>query len=1134
VYFSDKWADVNSGAPAADRGSTGDTASYFVSSLVKGLTYYWRIDTASEATTYRGNIWNFTTKPVTAYYPSPDTGASNAAVDPLLSWQAGSGAVQGHVVIFGDSFNQVNSALTGTTGTSPPYRKYITDVTDTNCTPIETGHPALDVSTTYYWRVDEVESLSNIHQGTVWSFTTVPVPGLGSILCELYTGIPGGAVSDLTSNANYPDNPDITEYLPAFEAPGRGLHEYGSRVHGWLYIRKSGDYTFWIASGEQSQLWLSTDNTPENVSIIAYVDALESRDGWTDPRQWDKYPEIQKSAPIYLEAGNLYYIMVLHKKGWGYDSLAVAWEGPDQPNPPVNGEAGAIIPGTSLIPFERETSYNSDPANGATDVKRESTLSWTPGPYAVTHNIYFGTDFNSVSDVNTTNLPSYPDVTFTNVDVNYYKPGFLDYKTTYYWRVDDVNDVNIWKGSVWSFTVGDYLTVDDFEDYNDFTPYKIFQTWKDGFGTSDPEYHGNGTGSAVGSDAPPWAEQVIVNNGRRSMPVHYDNSGTGTNTFGEPTTLLYSEIFRQWDEPQDWTREDVKSLALWFRGYPATKGSYTLNTGTFTVKADGADIWDTADAFHFVYQQLTADFVYIEAKVVSITNTAADAKAGVMIRDSLDADSTNAFMCLRRDGSWSFQARTEYKDSTLDATSDANTITLPYWVRLLRESNAFTASYSSDGINWDIVPTQDENSEFPNPQGVPMTGPVYIGLAYTSSITGTLGRAVFSNVSINGVPFQPTGSRDVPSNDAALLYIAVEDSSNNIKVINHPDNPNAVQLDEWTEWPIDLAEISGANVDLKNIKKMYIGVGDRDNPVTGGFGKLYIDDIRLHIPRCVSEQAKPAGDFDDNCVVDYLDLQIMTDNWLISEYDVTPIAPIDANLMAYYAFENNLLDGSGNGNNGDPCGAPTYVAGKIGKAIQLNGGDGVVTGKSLLNDLSEFTLASWVSAGNTDASRVALFGQNDCIEFGFDSGDIHVWTSGGGEIRTGWERPELTWHHIAVVGDGEGLAIYVDGQSVVTGGSAISEDSYGSSTYGFNIGTGVFDATGNWLNGQVDEVRVYSRALSQDEIAWLAGKTAPFTQPLYQLLTPQDTAIDMDSDGKINLKDYALLVDIWLEEQLWP
>jgi hypothetical protein len=104
----------------------------------------------------------------------------------------------------------------------------------------------------------------------------------------------------------------------------------------------------------------------------------------------------------------------------------------------------------------------------------------------------------------------------------------------------------------------------------------------------------------------------------------------------------------------------------------------------------------------------------------------------------------------------------------------------------------------------------------------------------------------------------------------------------------------------------------------------------------------------------------------NDCVVDYLDLDIMTNNWLVSGDDVTPVAPSDVNLVAYYAFENNLLDGSGNGNNDDPYGAPVYVPGQIGSASELDRvEDYVDCGNAAIFDITDqITLSLWVKTND--------------------------------------------------------------------------------------------------------------------------------------------------------------------------
>jgi hypothetical protein len=76
------------------------------------------------------------------------------------------------------------------------------------------------------------------------------------------------------------------------------------------------------------------------------------------------------------------------------------------------------------------------------------------------------------------------------------------------------------------------------------------------------------------------------------------------------------------------------------------------------------------------------------------------------------------------------------------------------------------------------------------------------------------------------------------------LYAAIEDTSAQIAVVKHPDT-DAVQATEWQKWHISLADLQTDGVDVTQVKKMYLGVGDRDSPQPGGTGKMYIDDIRV-------------------------------------------------------------------------------------------------------------------------------------------------------------------------------------------------------------------------------------------------------------------------------------------------
>jgi len=201
-------------------------------------------------------------------------------------------------------------------------------------------------------------------------------------------------------------------------------------------------------------------------------------------------------------------------------------------------------------------------------------LSWKPGGFADTHDVYFGTDLDDVNDVNTANLASYPDVTYANVDVNGYTPGTLELDTTYYWRVDEVNDAHptkLWKGAVWSFTTANYLVVDDMEFYGDSNlpgekGSRIFYVWRDGFTVTNPySIPSNGTASQVGHWPPPIMESEIVHAGRQSVPFYYLNDGTHS----ENPNVYYSQITAQASYlpiANNWTQKGVKALSLWFYG----------------------------------------------------------------------------------------------------------------------------------------------------------------------------------------------------------------------------------------------------------------------------------------------------------------------------------------------------------------------------------------------------------------------------------------------------------------------------------------------------------------------------------------------------------------------------------------
>ena len=129
---------------------------------------------------------------------------------------------------------------------------------------------------------------------------------------------------------------------------------------------------------------------------------------------------------------------------------------------------------------------------------------------------------------------------------------------------------------------------------------------------------------------------------------------------------------------------------------------YSPSDGTYTVKASGADISGTSDQFHFVYQPLNGDGTIV-ARVAIVQNTNPWAKAGVMVRETLAANSTEAMILIAPSGKASFQRRTATGGTT--AATNLTGPTAPYWVRLVRAGDTLTGYVSPDGISWTLVDT---------------------------------------------------------------------------------------------------------------------------------------------------------------------------------------------------------------------------------------------------------------------------------------------------------------------------------------------------------------------------------------------------------------------------------------------
>jgi hypothetical protein len=195
------------------------------------------------------------------------------------------------------------------------------------------------------------------------------------------------------------------------------------------------------------------------------------------------------------------------------------------------------------------------------------------------------------------------------------------------------------------------------------------------------------------------------------------------NSFNDWNSISETEVWGI-GLPSPWVEADI--------GAVGAAGTSSYSSGTFSIDGSGVGIGNSADEFHYVYQTASGDCSII-AKVLSVENTNASAKAGVMIRETLGDTSKHASVIINPSNNAVFVRRSSTGGTTSTTTQGA---AIPYWVKITRVGDTFTAYRSSDGSSWTTIQSQT----------ITMASSVYIGLAVTSTNDGTLCTATMSNV----------------------------------------------------------------------------------------------------------------------------------------------------------------------------------------------------------------------------------------------------------------------------------------------------------------------------------------------------------------------------------------------------
>jgi len=557
--------------------------------LEPGATYYWRVDEieADGVTVHEGDVWFFTTAPLTAHTPDPGDGYKWALPDVTLTWQPGQGA-SSHELYFGADANAVAS------------RDASVLVGELYVLSAEAG--TLEQGTTYYWAVDENDNSGAKHEGKVWKFTTlseIPVTDPDLIGWWTLNEGQGATAVDWSGHGHHGTLQGMPEWVPEGYHGGAlaldGLDDYIEIPHSdALTVDNEVTVMAWVNAnrhefpGAGYQGIIAKSNGPRSYSLYttsAGVMHFSTAGAGSSSSATVPLNEWTHVAAMVVGGQHQYFVNGIPAGSGGSgvtlpgtaDTAAVLIGNTHEASREFGGlmddvriykkalteeEIGQAMRGNPLL------AGNPEPGQGSTvDIRDTTLLRWSPGQTAASHDVYFGTTWESVfgTDKDATEFQgSQPGTSFSLAGLIEFGGG------DYYWRIDEVEaGGTVHTGYVWKFTVPDYLIVDNFESYTNTVGECVFEVWIDGVGFTLPEPGnlGNGTGAAVGHDI--WdadsahfngqiMETGIVKGGSRSLPLYYDNS----------VVPYLSEAERTWTVPQGWTASGVDTLVLYVRGIP--------------------------------------------------------------------------------------------------------------------------------------------------------------------------------------------------------------------------------------------------------------------------------------------------------------------------------------------------------------------------------------------------------------------------------------------------------------------------------------------------------------------------------------------------------------------------------------
>ncbi len=729
----------------------------------------------------------------------------------------------------------------------------------------------------------------------------------------------------------------------------------------------------------------------------------------------------------------------------------------------------------------------------AEDVARDVVLSWVPGELTAAvngHVVYFSKSLRDVTD----------GIGGITQSAAIYAPAQrLDFETTYYWRVDEVSappDSTVFRGDIWSFTT-------------------------EPVGYPIAGAHITATASSVG-DATFGPENTINGSGLDANDLHSTVATDMWLSGNEPLgAWIQYEFDKLYKLHQMWVWNANQTYeGLFGFGMKNVSVEYSANGADWTALAMLSPFTKAPGTAGYAHDT-TVDFGGAAAKYVRLT---ASTNWGgilpqyglsevrffyipVMAREpSPDRGATGVGV----DGALSWRAGREAAahrvylstdqqaviDGTVPAVNVASTsysspldLASTYYWRIDEVNEAQTPA-AWQGDVWDftaeefiVVEDFEDYNDYPpneiystwldgysDPANGSQVGNLTPPLAETKIVHGGKQSMPLFYANTGGATYSE-GKRifAIPQDwtkhavrTLGLYFFGTAGNTGQLYVkINSTKIPYDGQAGNlaragWQPWNIDL---TAAGLNLQSVSSLAIGIDGN-----GASGTFYFDDIRLYS---------------------------------YERQFITPITPNDAALIGHWKFDGNMQDSSGLGNHGTAGGDPTFVAGKTGQAVDLDGSDYVAI-DGLAGDLTTttFTISAWIKTTQTNAGNVVA--SNDSASghafiLGVDQGLVLV------EANTSNRYPPLVndnqWHFIAYVRDGNIAYVYVDGYLV--GREIPSGDPTGQVRWsiGQEWDSANSSTPSDFYTGLVDDVRIYNYALSHAEAAWLAGRTEGFEKP---------------------------------------